>query len=68
MFSLCPLCVSAAAMDVMDGMDILAPRWMDVWCCMFVYFVLCVLSVSVWDLCGDGVCTEMDGGRNTDDL
>ena len=34
----------------------------------FVYFVLCVLSVSVWDLCGDGVCTEMDGERNTDDL
>ena len=50
MFSLCPLCVSAA----MDVMDILAP--------------LCVLSVSVWDLCGDGVCTEMDGERNTDDL
>ena len=49
MFSLCPLCVSAA----MDVMDILAPRRMDVWCC-----ILCILS-SVSSLCLSGIYAVM---------
>ena len=57
MFSLCPLCVSAAAMDVMDGMDILAPWWMDVWCC-----ILCIFS-SVSSLYLSGIYVVIESAQ-----